>query len=145
MSCGVAELTVALPLTVYPSIGASLAFVTPPSARAIVPVVVIVPPVIGYDVATEVTPGAGYCVATYCPICCVVICFDVPACTASSCSVPFKAIATGRLGICAFDMPYTEVTVCQPVPVYTHNFWSVVSKTRRPVVTPVKAFFSDVV
>jgi len=51
------------------------------------------------------------------PICAVVTRTETPDCTASNCSVPLSAIATGKLGICLFATDYTDVTVCQPEPV----------------------------
>ena len=51
---------VLFPLRVRVGIVPKYVLVTPPVLRPIVPVDVIVPPVMGADVAMDVTPGAGY-------------------------------------------------------------------------------------
>jgi hypothetical protein len=51
---------VLFPLRVRVGIVPKYVLVTPPVLRPIVPVDVIVPPVMGPDVAIEDTPGAGY-------------------------------------------------------------------------------------
>jgi hypothetical protein len=51
---------VLLPLRVRVGMVPKYVLVTPPVLRPIVPVDVIVPPVMGPDVAIEDTPGAGY-------------------------------------------------------------------------------------
>jgi hypothetical protein len=51
---------VLFPLRVKVGIVPRYVLVTPPVLRLMVPVDVIVPPVIGPDVAMDVTPGAGY-------------------------------------------------------------------------------------
>jgi hypothetical protein len=51
---------VLFPLRVKVGIVSRYVLVTPPVLRLMVPVDVIVPPVIGPDVAMDVTPGAGY-------------------------------------------------------------------------------------
>ena len=57
---GDAVAPVLFPFKVRVGIVPRYVLVTPPVLRPIVPVDVIVPPVIGPDVATDVTPGAGY-------------------------------------------------------------------------------------